>query len=101
MKTPDQLDDDFFNAARRALRDVASRRRQFTTDDIWALIPARVAAGIEPRAMGTFMRRAAAEALCAVTPRMVTSKRPQCHGRPVRVWISMIYSDRPELRVAS
>lgn len=59
--------------------------REFTTDDVWdSLDPAY--STHEPRALGAVMKRMAARGVIVPTDRYQTSKRSECHNRPVRVW---------------
>ena len=73
--------------AERAVLRVASRRRSFTTDEVWAtgMVPPP-----EPRALGNVLKRAAALGLIARTDRFVPTKRKSRHGAPVAVWRSQI-----------
>lgn len=75
-----------------AVRVVALRREEFTTDAVWHVLKATPP---EPRAMGAVMRKAVMEKMCVATDRTVLSTRPDCHRRPVRVWRSLIYTPQP------
>jgi hypothetical protein len=76
--------------ARREALAVASRLKEFTTDDIWeALVPIGVRTD-EPRAMGHIMAALARAGVAVNTRRTVQSRRPECHVRPVTVWASTI-----------
>ena len=56
----------------------------FTTDEVWAGIEV---APPEPRAMGAAMMAAKRKKLCRPSLEHRISKRPECHARPVRVWV--------------
>lgn len=72
--------------ALEAVRYVASRRGEFTTDAVWDL----VGTPPEPRAMGAVMQAAARSRICAVTDRTHKSVRKECHTRPLAIWRSLI-----------
>lgn len=69
--------------ALQIVRDLAAEGRMFTTDDVWARVDGRPD---EPRAMGAVMIRAKSEGVAVPTSSHVESARPDCNGRPVRVW---------------
>ncbi len=74
-----------------AVRIIAERRGEFTTDAVWHVLErAGIVTAIEPRAMGAAMRRASREGVCVPTPRTSKSVRPACHRRPLQVWRSLI-----------
>lgn len=84
-------DDAWKDKAAQAVSILASGNREFTTDEVWALL---ATAGIdvsthEPRAMGAIMRACAREGLIEATDRTRCSVRVACHRRPVRVWRSL------------
>lgn len=81
---------DWMDRALNAARAVAARQATFTTDDVWAL----VGPPPEPRAMGAVMKRLAAEDGAHATGGYVVSARAECHGRPVRVWRSVLFAQR-------
>lgn len=62
---------------------------EFTTDRVWHHLDAEGAATHEPRALGPVMRRAADAGLIYNTGRVVKSARPECHTRPVTVWLRL------------
>lgn len=69
---------------------VAEGSERFTTDDIWAVLG--VGTITEPRAMGPVMREAAKRGWITKTDRTQKSKRPDCHARPLAIWLSNIYA---------
>ena len=81
-------DPDWKDEAERVIDLLASTRQQFTTDDVWQRL-GHVSTH-EPRAMGALMKRAASRGVIRATDGWATSTRPECHGRPIRVWRSAI-----------
>ncbi len=75
--------------ARLAVGLLAGQRETFTTDDVWARLDGH-AATHERRAMGAIMRWAEREGLVRKTGGYVPSSRPECNGRPVAVWLSVL-----------
>lgn len=76
------------------IRWIASRQREFTTDDVWARL-GEVSEQRTPehRAMGPCMRGAAKKGWIEATHSTVISRRRR--GAPVRVWRSLIYEIQP------
>ena len=72
--------------AATAVRWVAKHKDEFTTDDVWSL----VGETREPRAMGCVMIEARKNLLIKPTKKFKESSRSVCHGRPLRVWRSLI-----------
>jgi hypothetical protein len=82
-------DNDWKDAAETAIGIVASRLVTFTTDDVWAYLDVlKMPPPREPRAMGAMMRQAQRNLVIVPTARWQLSKRPECHRRPLRVWLS-------------
>lgn len=74
----------------QAIRTVAQKNEQFTTDDVWEYLHENeIAVPSETRSIGGAMKRAAAEGIIRPTDRFVNSERPICHSRPNRVWMSL------------
>lgn len=80
--------------AAAAVASVARRLERFTTDDVWAELEGDGVSGGEPRRMGAIMDQAARDGICQKTEEHVQSKRRECHGRPVRVWASLVVKPR-------
>jgi hypothetical protein len=79
---------------------VAKRRKAFTTDAVWYMLQEwKVSAPREPRAMGPMVSRARREGICEVTGDMKKSERVGCHRRPIEVYRSKIFEERPEADV--
>lgn len=87
---------DFLICAFECVSQLAREHEWFTTDDVWALLaqfPAEYRTH-EPRAMGPVMRRAVVEKLAKPADNWILSKRPACHRRPLRVWLSLVHTAR-------
>jgi hypothetical protein len=67
----------------RAIRHVALNHRLISSDDVWPL----VVTPPEPRAMGAAFQEAARRGVIRKTDRVIASRRPECHGRPIAVWV--------------
>ena len=65
----------------------------FTTDYLWEQVETTPN---EPRAMGAVMTRAKKEGIVASTGSYTKSRRPECHARPVMIWMR-IYSSRDDV----
>lgn len=76
------------NRAQAALRLVAEKKLYFTTDDIWKTLDVRPQ---EPRKLGPIVFNAWVQRLIQRTEITTNSMRLVCHGRPVRVWKSLIW----------
>jgi hypothetical protein len=77
------------DAALRAVRSVARRFTEFTTDEVAAeLTDWKIA---EPRLLGPAMLRAQRAGWIAATDRMRKTSNPAAHCRPKAVWTSRIY----------
>lgn len=72
--------------AMRAIRAVAGRLPEFTTDDVWLEMRHHPH---EPRMMGAMMRWASSNGIVERTDRTMMSSLPQNHRRPVRIWKSI------------
>lgn len=58
---------------------------EFTTDDVWDRLDPAYSTH-EPRALGALMKAMATRGVITPTQQYRTSKRSECHNRPVRVW---------------
>lgn len=73
---------------------IAEREEYLISEDIWqALVDAGVHTH-EPRAMGAVMKRLSRSKVIAPTDRFITSPSPLGHGRPSRMWESLIWPGR-------
>lgn len=79
---------DWIDDAVEVIRDLSKRPEPFTSDDVWK----RVDAAAEPRAMGAAFTRAKKMRLVVPLTEWRLSVRPECHRRPVRVWIGSRHS---------
>jgi len=68
--------------ARRAVAELAATRDEFTSDDVWAMIPRPP----DPRQLGPILMEAADQGLIVRTDRTINSAGAFNHSRPVRVW---------------
>lgn len=68
---------------------VARQNEYLTSDDVWHGLEGATVSTHEPRAMGAILKRAAKDGIIAATDDWRVSSRPECHGRPVRVWRSL------------
>jgi len=76
-----------------AIEHVASHRREFTTDHVWARLAdgsTEPPPGFEPRAMGAAMVRAMRAGIIERTDRTEPTDRPEAHRSPKRIWRSVI-----------
>lgn len=74
--------------ARAVIRELAATGQEWTSDDVWARLPHPP----EPRALGAAIRGEAATGLIVGTGRTRPSTRPDCHARPVAVWVGALSS---------
>lgn len=70
------------NKVRRIIVECADELGTFTTDDVWARVPAVN----EPRVMGQLMKEIAMSGRIVRTDVTRPSKHHANHSRPVRVW---------------
>lgn len=75
---------------------VARQKRFFVSEDVWDALSGDVRTH-EPRAMGAVMRRLRKERIVEPTDQFVTSTSPLGHGRPSRVWRSLLDGDAPSI----
>ena len=80
------------DAAVRAIRSVAGRLREFTTDEVAAELTDWTIA--EPRLLGPAMLRAQRAGWIVPTDRVRKTSNPAAHRRPKAVWQSRIYEAR-------
>lgn len=71
----------------RAIQAAAREQAELTTDDVRPFIHGEVR---EPRLLGAMMLRARAAGWIERTDRYAESKHVQSHGRPKRVWRSLV-----------
>ena len=80
-------DTEWRTTAEAILFRYAAGARPFTTDDLWAELERTGVTTHEPRALGAIVRRAST--VGTIVPiGYRPSTRSECHGRPVRVWVS-------------
>lgn len=77
------------NVLLSAVKKVAQSQKLFTTDDVWKHVP-NLSHRPEPRALGTVLTEMRKSGLIKATKDYQTSTRRECHGRPIKVWESLI-----------
>lgn len=77
-------DGDWLIQAHKAVRVAAERFSEFTTDEVWQLIPPTR----ENRALGPVMKKAARAGIIEKTDRVRNGKRVSRHGAPLAIWRS-------------
>lgn len=79
-------------ACRNAIMEIASIKAEFSTDDIWEFMyQNNIEQPHENRAMGAVIREAHKLGIIKPTDRYVNSLRPECHRRPIKIWLSLIF----------
>lgn len=79
-------------SCREAIIAVASIKAEFTTDDIWEwMFVNGVDQPHENRAMGAVIRESHKSGIIKPTDRYLNSLRPECHRRPIKIWLSLIF----------
>jgi len=76
------------------IREVAGRLEYFSADDVFAEMPEE--AMPDGRRFGPLMLKAVKAGICEKTDRHILSVRPANHGRPIRLWRSLIWRSLPE-----
>jgi hypothetical protein len=79
--------------ALRVLRELAVRQEEITVDDLWDAIPEEPR---RPRQVTNVILAARAEGVIERTSRHRPSARSARHGRPVRVWRSLVLAPSPQ-----
>lgn len=75
-----------------AIRKVAAARKTFTTDHVWAHVPAECRVTVDPRVIGAAMIAAAREGIVVRLPGVfIASDMVRCHRRPKQVWKSSLW----------
>lgn len=86
------MDERWKQACRNAIMEIASIKAEFTTDDVWELMYQKnIDQPHENRAMGAVIREIHKLGIIKPSDRYVNSLRPECHRRPVKVWLSLIF----------
>jgi uracil-DNA glycosylase family 4 len=92
------VSDEWKSQADAALRSVAVRQRELTTDDVWSLIDHPPSG--DPRAVAGVMDRAKRAGLVRPTGRFRKSSDSECHARDKRVWESLVCGGGSDDRTA-
>lgn len=81
--------------ATRAIRYVAERRPELTSDPVWRVLEDwAIPPPPEPRALGPLMKAACVRGWLLQTGRVHKSVRPECHRRPLAVYVSNLYAQQ-------
>jgi hypothetical protein len=88
-RVDDAADEDWKAAAIAAIRKIAAHRAELTTDHVWEALGELRVFTHEHRAMGAVMRAAHSAGLIVKTDRVVPTRRPGAHRRPIAVWRSL------------
>lgn len=86
--------DQWLDAAVEAVKKLALSRPKITSDDVWALLQEQkpgASHAFDGRTMGAAFAIAAQRGYVYATDRTVPSRRPVCHRRPIRVWVSAFH----------
>lgn len=78
----------WFEDALDAVEHCARAEREFTSEDVAALIGRQTH---EPRALGAVLRVAKDRGWCVPTDRFVPATHPSRHMAPIRVWASNLF----------
>ncbi len=81
----------WINEAIAAVRCVARRNAEFTSDDVWEWLGG--CDTHEPKAMGPVMQKAAKAGICERTTGYRPSKNAVCHNREKKVWRSLLLEE--------
>ena len=76
--------------AEHTLEQVCRTQRFFSADDLWQAMKGSGLRTEEPRALGAIIRNGAKRGWCIPMGNYVRSKRKPCHGRPIRIWQSIL-----------
>lgn len=77
--------------ADEAIDRCAAMLATFDADDVWEPEYGNLDTTFENRALGPAFQRAAKRGVIEATDQFRTSRQPQCHGMPRRVWRSLVY----------
>jgi hypothetical protein len=80
---------EFQYAADRAVAQTARIFSSFVVDQVWQFVDGDY--GVDKRAMGPAMIRAAKAQLIEPSPDFRPTSQPKSHASPTRIWISRIY----------
>lgn len=80
---------EWFSAALKQVHWLCLSRKEFTTDDVHAVLDRMDVATHEKRALGAVMREAAKKGWCRGTSNYTPSIRKEAHKRPLMIWESL------------
>ena len=81
-------DSEWKRAAAECLQQMVETREFITSEDVVLELNKRGIVTSENRAMGAVMQSFSRAGLIESTGRFTTSRRPECHKSPVRIWRS-------------
>lgn len=81
-------DPKWLDKAYTVVERLARTNRVFTTDHVWRALDGYHTH--EPRALGAVMRQAVKDRLITSTGTYVKSSRPECHRRPIPVYVGVV-----------
>ena len=83
------MDPEWAKDAMTAVKNLAMREDEFTTDKVWEELETFSTADTpEPRALGAIMVKARKLGYVLPTNTYANSSRVSCHNRPLRIWKS-------------
>jgi hypothetical protein len=86
-RAAEAADEGFMRAAKHAVWTLVLRGEAFSTDEVWAILDQTGAATPERRALGAVLKAAKDAGFIASSGSYRKSSRPECHSRPVLVWV--------------
>lgn len=82
-----------------AIRAVCKKRKNFTVEEVWRLMPEWTTSG-ERRWMGKVMIAAAKDGLCASSARRTVATRGVRHKGLTTLWVSLCFAGAPKRKTA-
>lgn len=89
-KVEQAANQEWLQRATERVRYLCQTRYEWCSDDVWSYLDTLDIVTGDNRALGAVIRKAAMDGWCAGTDRVVKSKRPACHSRPVALWQSLL-----------
>lgn len=74
--------------AYQIIQELAKSQRIFTTDHVWEALAKTEFRTHEPRALGGLMQKAVRDGHIVATGAYRKSTRPECHSRPIPIYVS-------------
>jgi hypothetical protein len=95
-RVDERAQDEWKEAALKAVEKVCRLKATFTPDDIWEYVD-RPPMGMAPQALGPVMQRARGLKWCIPTGQFVPSTIPSQHKNPIREWKSLLVPEEGTL----